>query len=159
MNDIVTKHQDLMQRFKDFLGVSWNDTEFFISGWVSIKGDEIQAQLGNKANLDDASIEEYFIDFVIQKINDSGYGSSCHYELYESRRQETIKTVLARLSDKLTTSEIAYFKQKVGYEEEFKDESGECLQCGQIITALEDAYSCQYVGKPLCSGCCHAEMI
>lgn len=160
MNSTITNdQQNIEQAFKAFLGIKSSDTRFFISGWVEINDNDIKTAIANKSGLDAAQLRRVFIDFIVQKINGSSHGAGCHYELYESRRQSSIKSVMASLSEKLSDSELDYFKRESGYEEAFKDEAGCCSECGEIITSYQLAYSLQYAGEELCSGCCHSAMI
>ena len=138
----------------EFLKTGHND--IFQGHWVTVSFEEWKTHLKKKA-LDNKLITSVsclkleFLDFVIEKIKHNRYGASCDYELFEQRRQEEIELFLSDFT--LTAEESAYFKERVGFIEDFSPYATFCSDCDGEVSAFASAKSLQMEGVELCSHC------
>ena len=154
-----TKSASARKAIKDLLSAPEKTTPFFTGEWLSISDNDIIEWFHEKTWLSPAELRSLCLDFISNKINHHAYGAGCHYELFESRRQETIAYALESLSKKISHHDLTLFKQHCDYNEEPESELACCDQCGCSVSAYDMACSMQYVGETLCANCCDLAMM
>ena len=154
-NDI----KEACKAVKQFLSVSPDVKHFFIGDWISINDNDIIKSFSEKTWDNSAALQSLCLDFAINKINDHSYGAGCHYELFESRRQETICFLLEILSGRISSNDLAILKKRCDYNEDTPNEIAQCDQCADSVDACEMARSIQYVDEILCAYCCNSAML
>jgi len=131
------------------------EAEAFESQWIDFSSSEwisnTQKNGHDYAMSSISCLRSSVLDFIIQKVNQSDYGASCNYELFEERRQDKLRELLSVLS--LTEEESNYFKDKTDFIEEFCPYEMICEECGKEDSTFASAKSLQMEGLELCSNC------
>ena len=152
-------HNDFHEVFYQTLKINNHESYRFDGQWVSLSLDEwllyVETQSFDINTFNVAlNLKRYFLDFVIEKINNANYGAGCHYELYEQRHQAEIEIFLSQLN--LTDDESHFFKEKVGYEDDFNPFMIPCDECDEEVSPHASAMSIQLEGRELCYSCLSA---
>jgi hypothetical protein len=158
MFDITCSANHSVARCAQFLATVFpcsQDDSYPIGGWIEINAREFQEHLSRKFHqssvVTDDELRAHLIGVLIQKINNNSYGAGQVYELYEERKQATLRSLLNRLI--LTTDEVLLIKNQCEYTEDMEPFKDLC-DCGAEVNALQFAQSLSMFGKTTCTNCC-----
>lgn len=151
----LTRHST-PKTLTDSINLTDHGHEIFHGQWVTFSVGEWVAHLEKKAERHDINasgncLELELLDYIAQKIRHQNYGAVCDYELTEARRQEEIEWFLFYFA--LSAEEERYFKERVGFIEDFSPYTAECADCNGCVSALESAISRPLEGEELCTRC------
>lgn len=128
---------------------------YWIGKWIDISAHELhQYSKKNCPSYPDVTKQEIranFIELIINKISQNSYGASQVYELYEERKQDTLRDLFECLS--FSQDEIVLIKNRCDYSENMTAYKDSCEECGIDVAALQMAMSLNMSGKTLCTHC------
>lgn len=137
-----------------FFSPQLNET-YGIGDWIDVNAHELHEYSKKKCHsypdVTDQEIRNNFIELIINKIGLHSYGSSQIYELYEERKQETLRDLFDCLS--FSEDEIVLIKDRCDYLENMEIYKDSCEECGVDVGALQMAMSLNMASKTLCTHC------
>lgn len=109
-----------------------------------IKRLECQLQQKVSLSMPFMQLKKCWLDFAIERINQSTFGCGLVYELYIERKQAAIENLLLDNEAMLSQDEIAYIKSKTDYTENFKPYEEYYEETGQMLSGLALAHKIAY---------------
>lgn len=137
-----------------FFSRQLNET-FRVGGWIDVNAHELheysKKNCHSYPDVADQEIRNHFIELIIHKINQHSYGASQVYDLYEERKQETLRDLFERLS--FSDNERVLINNRCEYSDNTEAYNDSCDECGVDVGALQMAMSLNMASKTLCTHC------
>ena len=134
--------------------VNKGNGNYCIGEWIEINAHELKdkvEQLGyEETGVTHSIIRNGYIQLLIHKINNHSYGSGSICEIYEQRKQDTIKDVFCHF---LTNDEVELIKRQCDYFEEIESFTDSCYNCCTALNALQYKQSMATEGIACCIDC------
>lgn len=151
-NHGISRYADCLATF--FLHPQLNES-YWIGAWIEVNTHELHEYSNKKCHsspdVTDQEIRTNFIELIINKIGQHSYGSGQVYELYEERKQETLRDLFECLS--FSEDEVILIKDRCDYSEDMEFFKDSCDECGVDVGALQMAMSLNMSGKTRCTNC------
>jgi hypothetical protein len=151
-NHGLSRYADCLATFFPY---SQLNESYWIGAWIEVNIHELHEYSNKKCHsyseVTNQEIRNNFIELIINKICHHSYGAGQVYELYEERKQATLRDLFVCLS--LSENEMALIKDRCDYSEDVECFKDPCDECGIDVGALQMAMSLNISGKTLCTNC------
>ncbi len=148
-----------LSRYADCLATFFPCSElqesYWIGGWIKVTAHELHEYSNKKclsySEVTNQEIRNNFIKLLINKICHNSYGAGQVYELYEARKQKTLRDLFKFL--RFSKEEVTLISVQCDYLEDMAAFKDPCDECGIDVGALQMAISLNSAGKTLCANC------
>lgn len=148
----LSRYADCLATFIPYPQLNKN---YWIGAWIEINAHELYEYSNNtchsSSDVSNQEIRTHFIELLINKINHHSYGAGQVYELFEERKQETLRVLFESLC--CSENEVILIKDRCDYLENIESFKDSCDECGVDVGALQMAMSLDRSGKTLCTNC------